>query len=70
MSHELRTPLNSIIGMSELALTMADDRSATLFRLILACLRGDPSAAYALSEQIVRAGDVKEKLPRTYGKNE
>ena len=70
MSHELRTPLNSIIGMSELALTMADDRSATLFRLILACRRGDPSAAYALSEQIVRAGDVKEKLPRTYGKNE
>ena len=48
----------------------ADERSATLFRLILACRRGDSSAAYKLCEEIVRAGDVKEKLPRTYGKNE
>ena len=48
----------------------AEERSATLFRLILACRRGDHSAAFKLCEQIVRAGNAEEKLPRSYGKNE
>ncbi|TVR33175.1 MAG: hybrid sensor histidine kinase/response regulator [Spirochaetaceae bacterium] len=48
----------------------ADERSATLFRLILACRRGDQNAVHKLCEQIVRAETTEEKLPRTYGKNE